>query len=259
MNNFAKNLKLARKARGYTQKEIAEKINLSNSTYSLYESGDREPNLSTIEKIAHVLYVSIDELFGLYDFGTKELLREASEVYHTKPICTCNEFYELPDGEHAELIFGQLYYLSAPSRLHQEIVGGLYYILISYIRKNNGNCKVYLSPFTVKLCEDEHVIVQPDISVICESSKLDDKGCNGAPNLIIEVTSPSNKKRDYIDKLKLYSDFNVEEYIIVDPDANNVIIYQLSNNTFHPTIYDFDTEFSIHTFKNLNLKIDDLL
>lgn len=78
---FHQNLKLARKARGYTQKEISEQLNISISTYCYYENGRRQPNLVTIEKIAHILYVSIDELFGLYDFGTKDFIRNTSEIH----------------------------------------------------------------------------------------------------------------------------------------------------------------------------------
>lgn len=118
---FSENLKLARKVRGYSQKEIARQLNISNSTYCLYEKGEREPKLETIERIVHILYISIDELFGLYHFGTDNLIREASKSYHVKPNVTCEEYYNLPDGEHAELIHGELYYLAAPGRMHQEI------------------------------------------------------------------------------------------------------------------------------------------
>ena len=80
-STFSKNLKLARNARGYTQKEVAKSIGVSNSSYSQYESGGREPSIKTIEKIAHVLRVSIDELFGLYNFTSKDLIRESSKDY----------------------------------------------------------------------------------------------------------------------------------------------------------------------------------
>ncbi len=107
-STFSKNLKLARNARGYTQKEVAKSIGVSNSSYSQYESGGREPSIKTIEKIAHVLRVSIDELFGLYNFTSKDLIRESSKDY-VKAACTWEEYYDLPDGEHAELVNGQLY------------------------------------------------------------------------------------------------------------------------------------------------------
>ena len=141
-SKFSENLKLARKVRGYTQKEVAKMINMSSSSYCLYESGEREPNLDTIEKIAHAFYISVDELFGLYDFGTANLIKEASEAYHTRPSCTWSEYYDLPDGEHAELINGELFYLAAPSRIHQKLVGELHYALISYIKNKKGSCEV---------------------------------------------------------------------------------------------------------------------
>jgi len=258
-SKFSENLKLARKVRGYRQKEVAKMINMSNSTYCLYESGDREPNLATIEKLAHSLYISIDELFGLYDFGTENLIKEASEAYHTRPSCKCSEYYELPDGEHAELINGELYYMGAPSRKHQELVGELYYALTSYIKSKKGSCKVYSAPFAVKLSEEDNTIVQPDISVICDTDKLDDRGCNGSPNLIIEILSASNKKRDYIEKLKLYADHGVEEYWIIDPDTEKVIVYQLLNSNTLPNIYGFNNSIKVTIFEELYIQIDELL
>lgn len=256
---FSENLKLARKARGYTQKEIAEKIGMSNSSYCLYESGDREPNLVTLQKIAQTLFVSVDELFGLYDFGTKDLIRDASERYHTRPSFTCQEYYELPDWNYAELINGELFYLSSPSRIHQELVGGLFYVIQSYIKNKKGNCKVYTSPFAVKLSEEDNTIVLPDICVICDTEKLDDRGCNGAPDFIVEILSPSNIKRNTIEKLKLYSDYKVKEYWIIDPEKEKVLVYHLKDNSSIPGIYGFDCEIKVGIFESLFIRIDEFM
>lgn len=256
---FSGNLRLARLARGYAQKDVAKMIGVSNSTYSLYESGKREPNIARIENIAHALFISIDELFGLYDFGTKELLKEASEAYKVRATCTWREYYDLPDGEHAELIRGELYYMSAPSRIHQEIVGELYYLIKNYINEKGGLCKVYLAPFAVKLSEEDHTIVQPDLSIICDLDKLDERGCNGAPNLVIEVLSPSNKKRDIIDKLKLYADYDVQEYWIIDSDLKKVIVYNLMDDKDIPNIYGFEEEIRVNIFEDLYIRLYELI
>lgn len=94
---------------------------------------------------------------------------------------TEEEYYSLPEGVRSELISGQLYDMAPPSRKHQDILSYLHTEISIYIRSKNGSCKVYPAPFSIKLKEDE-TIVEPDISVICSSDKLTDRGCTGAPN-----------------------------------------------------------------------------
>lgn len=94
---------------------------------------------------------------------------------------TEEEYYSLPEGVRSELISGQLYDMAPPSRKHQDILSYLRTEISIYIRSKNGSCKVYPAPFSIKLKEDE-TIVEPDISVICSSDKLTDRGCTGAPN-----------------------------------------------------------------------------
>ncbi|TAH72816.1 MAG: helix-turn-helix domain-containing protein [Anaerolineaceae bacterium] len=255
---FSRNLKLARKVRGFTQRDMAKKLDISNSTYCLYEKGEREPNVNTIEKIAHILYVSIDELFGLYNFGTDNLIKETSKSYNIRPHVTWEEYYDLPDGEHAELIHGELFYMTAPSRIHQEIVMELAYTLISYIKDRKGKCQVYAAPFAVKLSEEEHTIVQPDISVICDTKKLDDRGCNGAPDMVVEILSPSTKDYDSIDKYKLYKEYGVREYWIIDPVAKKVMVSLLDGEFRMPNIYDVNSSIKVEIFDNLYVKLNDI-
>lgn len=84
--------------------------------------------------------------------------------------------------------------MAPPNRLHQELVSELHYKITDYIKKNNGACKVFPAPFAVFLNADDKTYVEPDISVICDKSKLDDRGCVGAPDWIIEIASPSTKR-----------------------------------------------------------------
>ncbi len=111
---------------------------------------------------------------------------------------TEKDYYNLPENVRAELINGQFYYMSAPSRLHQQILGFLFNQIANYIRTNKGSCEVYPAPFAVKLFNDNKTIVEPDISVICDPKKLTDRGCSGAPDWIIEIISPSTASHDYI-------------------------------------------------------------
>ncbi len=113
-------------------------------------------------------------------------------------IYTTEDIYALPEGERAELIDGRLYNMAPPSRIHQEILMELSATLRDYIRKNAGNCKVYPAPFAVFLGEDNKNYVEPDISVICDKNKLTDKGCNGAPDFVIEIVSPGSRKMVFL-------------------------------------------------------------
>lgn len=99
---------------------------------------------------------------------------------------TTDYIYALPEGQRAELINGIVYDMAPPSRLHQEIVMNLSAEIRDYIKINHGSCKVYPAPFAVFLNKDNKTYVEPDISVICDKSKLDDRGCNGAPDWMID-------------------------------------------------------------------------
>lgn len=142
---------------------------------------------------------------------------------------TIEDIYNLPEGTRAELIDGQIYYMVPPSRKHQEILGHLYRTIADYIDSNGGSCKPYVAPFAVFLNGDDENYIEPDISVICKPEKLTDKGCNGAPDWIIEIVSPGSKKMDYYTKLFMYRTAGVREYWIVDPDKNRILVYDFES------------------------------
>lgn len=144
---------------------------------------------------------------------------------------TIEDIYTLPDGQRAELIDGTMYMMAPPKRIHQEIVIELSTVINTYIKKKRGECKVYPAPFAVFLNSDDKNYVEPDISVICDKTKLTDDGCNGAPDWIIEVVSPSSRRMDYILKLFKYRSAGVREYWIVDPDKNRVTVYNFESDT----------------------------
>lgn len=153
------------------------------------------------------------------------------DILKLEEFYTINDIYALPNGERAELIDGQIYYIAPPGRNHQKISGYLYHEIYDYIKKNNGACEVYSAPFAVLLNKDDINYVEPDISVICDLSKLDDKGCNGAPDWVIEIVSPGSISRDYMVKLFKYRAAGVREYWIVDPDKRMVMVYGFERNT----------------------------
>lgn len=174
-------------------------------------------------------------------------------------IYTVDDIYSLPEGTRAELIDGHIYYMAPPSRQHQDILFALSRKIADYIDLKHGSCKIYLAPFAVFLNEDDRNYFEPDISVICDPSKLDDKGCNGAPDWIIEVVSPGNPTNDYILKLHKYQVAGVREYWIVDPRTETTKVYFFEagifaqNYTFSDTVkVNIYNDFSID-FLQLNI------
>ncbi len=145
-------------------------------------------------------------------------------------IYTVDDIYALPDGTRAELIDGEMYMLATPGRAHQGLVSLFTREIGNYVSDKEGDCEIYLAPFAVFLNEDDKTYVEPDISVICDKSKLDDRGCNGAPDWIIEIVSPSSKRMDYFIKLFKYRTAGVKEYWIVDPDKNRVTVYNFATD-----------------------------
>lgn len=145
---------------------------------------------------------------------------------------TIEDIYNLPDGQRAELINGELYMMAMPSRIHQRLVKDFTYLIEDYIRRKNGDCEVYPSPFAVYLNADDKIYLEPDISVICDKNKLTDEGCKGAPDWIIEIVLPSSRPMDYNKKLFQYRTANVREYWIVDPMKQQIIVYNFEHDTY---------------------------
>lgn len=173
-------------------------------------------------------------------------------------IYTSEDYWNLPESFRAELINGQIYNMAPPSRIHQKITVELCTIINNHIKSKNGTCQVYTSPFAVNLDANDKNWVEPDISVICDSSKLTDRGCSGAPDLIIEILSPSSRKMDYITKNALYSDAGVKEYWIVDPRKEITVVYYFEEDAA-PTIYSFNSLVSFKIFPELIVTISNLL
>lgn len=146
-----------------------------------------------------------------------------------KKYYTIEDIYALPPGERAELIDGQIHYMAPPTTTHQRIVHFLDWVIGSYIREHNGSCEVFPAPFAVFLEADGGTYVEPDLTVVCDRNKIDDKGCHGAPDWVIEVVSPSSKRMDYYTKLARYKEAGVREYWIIDPDKKCIIIYDLEH------------------------------
>lgn len=176
------------------------------------------------------------------------------DALRKEEIYTVEDIYALPEGERAELIDGKIYYMAPPSRVHQDIVFALSRKIADYIDSENGRCKVYLAPFAVFLNEDDRNYVEPDISIICDSDKLNDKGCVGAPDWIIEIVSPGSKQTDYYIKLFKYRTAGVREYWVADPDRKIVTVYNFEYDTM--VEYPFGEEVPAGIYEGFSVKVE---
>lgn len=142
---------------------------------------------------------------------------------------TIADIEALPAGERAELIDGEMFRMDTPMRTHQKIQMALSAKIWNFIAEHKGKCEVYPAPFAVYIKKDNRNYVEPDILVICDEDKLDEKGCHGAPDWAIEIVSPSSVKMDYKRKVKLYREAGVREYWIVDAEKQMVTVYDFEH------------------------------
>ena len=166
--------------------------------------------------------------------------------------------------ERVELLKGKILEMSAPSPIHQEISGNLQGALFVFLK--NSKCKLYTAPFDVRFPQkgesQVYTVVQPDLCVVCDLEKIDSKGCVGAPDLVVEILSPGNSKKEMKSKFALYQEEGVREYWIVDPERELVFVYVADNKKFKPTIpiaddYVYSTifpDFKIHTSDLFHIK-----
>ena len=171
----------------------------------------------------------------------------------TDELYTIRDIEDLPEGERAELIDGEMYMMASPKRSHQRLLLGLEHRISDYIDRHNGSCEVNIAPFAVFLNDDEYTYVEPDILVVCDLEKLDEDGCHGAPDWIIEVVSPASVKMDYFLKLIKYRSAGVKEYWIVDPIKKQVVVYHLSEkeNQESPDYYSFSDKVKAGLYEDL--------
>ena len=171
------------------------------------------------------------------------------------------------DDKRRELINGFIHLMSVPMRVHARISQKLNRAIDGFIEKTKGKCHVYYAPFDVRLplnneTEDDRIynVVQPDICVICDLSKLDEKGCIGAPDLIAEVLSPLTLKYNWNYKFNLYEAAGVKEYWIVDPKAKvvNVFLLQPDGKYDLGTVYECNQKIPVHIFEGLEIDLNEL-
>ncbi len=169
--------------------------------------------------------------------------------------------------ERVELIKGKLFKMSpAPNRMHQRIAGDMFSQIHQFLTENP--CQAYFAPFDVRLLDskkskkadqDIYSVIQPDICVICDLDKLDDRGCIGAPDWIIEILSPGNSKKELNEKYRLYEENGVREYWIVHPNDQTIAVFELKDDRYQlRKLYSSEEEVSVSIFPDLVMDLQEV-
>jgi Uma2 family endonuclease len=175
---------------------------------------------------------------------------------------TYADYLTWPEEERWEIIDGVSYLQAAPSPIHQEVFTELVKQFAVYL--TGKPCRVYPAPFCVRLPQggekgEKEVknVVEPDISIVCDKSKIDDQGCNGAPDIIIEIISPSSGKKDRVVKFNKYEKAGVQEYWVVEPEQKLVSVFLLQDNRrfSRPEMYTDEDKVKVSLFPDLEIDL----
>jgi len=173
-------------------------------------------------------------MFTQYDEeGNLQMVEEPPADY----VYTYADYLKFKFEERLELFKGRIMRMSAPNTRHQVLVGKLHLKLGNFLE--HRKCNVFVSPFDVRLpkwnkIKDEEIttVVQPDLCIVCDEQKIDQKGCCGAPDIVVEILSPGNTKKELQNKFDLYEEAGVQEYWIVEPEEKLILIYTLANGKY---------------------------
>ena len=256
--------------KGYSLDKLSELSGVPRGTLQKIFSGEtKNPRYETLQAIEAVLMPedpyrvasrimsrslpdgeqeSGDYLQDIENGNKLPCVAEAAPVYEAKKKkYTLDDYYALPDEQRVELIDGVFYDMGAPSTYHQIIGMELGFRLKSFIKEKGGSCIPLASPVDVQLDCDNKTMVQPDVLVLCDRSKLIKRCIYGAPDFIIEVLSKSTKRKDSTIKLSKYIQAGVREFWLVDIEKERVLVYFFESDDY-PTIYGRDDEIPVGIF-----------
>lgn len=214
-----------KKERGYTYAQMADLSGVPLGTIQKIFSGETtNPRYDTLQ--------ALEELFA----ENNEVREEAAYYFEQDGRYTLDDYYALPDDLRVELIDGKFFVMNSPTFGHQSIGGEIHRQIANFIMDNHGSCRPFIAPVDVQLDCDNKTMVQPDVGIICDSSKIKRFGIYGAPDFLVEVISPSTKKKDYTLKVSKYAEAGVREYWIIDSALQKVLVYFFEGD-ISPVIY----------------------
>ena len=246
-----------RKELGYSYERVAELSGVPVGTVQKVLGGiTKAPRYETLKALEKALRPAEDDWF-FYDWEKDVSVRENLTYAGRKQgMYTIEDYYAISEDERVELIDGVIYDMSSPTSIHQAIAGKIYNKLENYVTGKKGPCIPIISPIDVQLDCDDKTILQPDVIVVCNREKFKKGIVYGAPDFVVEVLSPSTRKKDKSLKLKKYMDACVCEYWIVDPNKKNIVVYaDDGDDDYDIFVYTFDNEVPVRIF-NEECKID---
>ena len=188
------------------------------------------------------------------ELAKEEIRRGAKIMPFSKKVFTTADIEALPEGVRAELINGEMFMKASPTRTHQKFLMEITVKIYNHIASKKGKCEVYAAPFAVYLHNDDKTYVEPDVLVVCDTEKLDEKGCHGAPDFVVEIVSSSSHKMDEVLKLQEYRKAGVREYWIVDAEKQKVRVY-LFGETEGMQEYSFEEEIPVGIFEDMKIRL----
>lgn len=247
-----------KKQLGWTNHQLAEKSGVPAGTVNkIFSGATRYPRQETLDALVKALEL---DYYNVEDYGAGVSIVKESSAYAARndTLATIETYYALPHDTRAELINGQIYYMSAPSANHQIILGELSALFRDYLRKADSRCRGFMAPYDVQLDMDAYTIVQPDYVVICDEKKYENGiRCQGAPDFVLEIVSPSNPRHDYFLKLQKYQNAGVREYWIIDPVRLRVTVYVFELD-FIPTVYSFHHSVKATIYPGLEINFNEI-
>ncbi len=252
-------IRILKQQLGITNEMLAKRSGVPLSTVQKVMAGTtKSPRHSTLKALSDVISRESEGIF-VYSARYREpfAVHEARSAYAAKKgPATIEDIYALPDGVRAELLDGKLYFMAAPTRTHQKIAGEMHLIIANYIREKGGACEVYIPPFGVYLNGDDSSYLEPDLTVVCDTDKLEEKGCVGAPDMVVEVLSPSSRQMDCLLKLGKYREAGVREYWIIYPDKRTVQVFRFEGKEEEfVELYSFDDKIPCGIFPGLHVSL----
>ena len=279
MNPIIEEIRRKKRLYGYTYEELAKRAGLPVSTVQKVLGGvTKSPGVQTVEALQRAFSQENAAAYGLIG-GAGYLLGEAPAyaveavnaantacyTYTNAPIrkyprqgsYTLTDYYALPDEQRVELIDGVFYDMSAPSSPHQLVGGEGHRQISNFLRDKKGTCVPFMAPVDVQLDKDEKTMLQPDVLVVCDRTKITRRCVVGAPDFVMEVLSPSTMKKDIIIKLMKYWNAGVREYWMVDMEDETVTKMLFSppgaedgrREPFH-RVYNFDEPVPVGIFQD---------
>lgn len=188
----------------------------------------------------------------------KEESNYASKIEKQSGEYTLEDYYNLPEDKHAELIDGEFYYHGSTNCIHQRLSVSILFSIESFIRKREGKCMVFHAPFDVNLDCDDKTMLQPDILILCDRDKIKTWGIYGHPDFCMEIVSESSRRLDCIKKLQKYVDAGVREYWILDPSRKVMMTYWWEDD-YLPHVYPLSGKLGIKLYQEeLMIDLDEL-